>query len=61
MKLHLSIIVVIVQAEALVLGQYMEQLPLPLVHEEALVFPELLGTSHQGDVDIINYKLKTSG
>ena len=59
MKLHLSIIVVIVHTEDLVVGQYMEQLPLSLVHEDTLVIPELFGASHQSDVDVINYKSNT--
>ena len=46
MELHLRVIVVIVHTEDLVVGQYMEQLPLPLVHEDTLVLPELLGASH---------------
>lgn len=54
MELHLSVIVIIVHAEALVFGQYVEQLPLALVHEDALVLPELLGAPHQGDVNVIN-------
>jgi len=58
-KLHLSIIVVIVHTEDLVVGQYMEQLPLSLVHEDTLVIPELFGASHQSDVDVINYKSNT--
>lgn len=59
MELHFSIVVVVVHAEDLVVGQYVEQLPLSLVHEDALVLPELLGASHQGDVDVINYKSNT--
>lgn len=56
MELHLSVIVVVVHTEDLVVGQYVEQLPLSLVHEDALVLPELLGASHQGDVNVINYR-----
>lgn len=59
MELHLSIIIIIVHAEDLVVGQYMEKLPLSLVHEDTLVLPELLWASHQGDVDVINYKSNT--
>ncbi len=54
MELHLSIIIIIVHTEDLVVGQYVEQLPLSLVHEDTLVLPELLGASHQGDVDVVN-------
>lgn len=54
MELHLGVIVIIIHAEALVFGQYVEQLPLALVHEDALVLPELLGAPHQGDVNVIN-------
>lgn len=54
MELHLGIIVVVVHTEDLVVGQYVQQLPLSLVHEDALVLPELLGASHQGDVDVVN-------
>lgn len=59
MELHLSIIVIIVNTEYLVVGEYMEQLPLSLVHEDTLVLPELLGPSHQGDVNVINYRSNT--
>lgn len=54
MELHLSIIVIIVHTEDLVVGQYVEQLPLSLVHEDTFVLPELLRASHQGDVNVIN-------
>lgn len=46
MELHLGVVVVVVHAEALVVGQDVQQLPLSLVHEDALVLPELLGASH---------------
>lgn len=46
MELHLSVVVVVVHAEAIVVGQDVQQLPLSLVHEDALVLPELLGASH---------------
>ena len=59
MELHLSVIVIIVHTEDLVVGQNMEQLPFSLVHEDTLVFPELLGASHKGDVDVINYRSNT--
>lgn len=59
MELHLSIIVIIVHTEDLVVGQYMKQLPLSLVHEDTLVLPELLRASHQGDVDVINCRSNT--
>lgn len=59
MELHLSIIVIIVHTEDLVVGQYMKQLPFSLVHEDTLVLPELLRASHQGDVDVINYRSNT--
>lgn len=36
-KLHLSVVVIIVHAEDLVVGQYVEKLPLSLVHEDTLV------------------------
>lgn len=58
MELHLSIVVIVVHTEDLVVGQYVEQLPLPLVHEDALVLPEFLGASHQGDVNVINYEIE---
>lgn len=60
MELHLSIVVIIVQAEGLVTRQYMEQLPLSLVHEDALVLLELLWVSYQGDVNVINYTWNTT-
>lgn len=56
MELHLSVIVIVVHTEDLVVGQYVEQLPLSLVHEDTFVLPELLGASHQGDVNVINCK-----
>lgn len=56
MELHLCIIVVIVHTEDFVLGQDVEELPLPLVHEDTLVVPQLLRASHQSDVYVINYK-----
>lgn len=59
MKLHLGVIVIIVHAENLVVWQYVEQLPLSLIHKDALVLLELLRASHQGDVDVINYKSNT--
>ncbi len=59
MELHLSIIVIFVHTEDLVVGQNVEQLPLSLVHEDTLVLPELLRASHESDVDVINYRLKT--
>lgn len=59
MELHFSVILCVVHAEVLVLGQHMKQLPLALVHEDALVLTEILGVSHQGDVDVINYKSNT--
>lgn len=59
MELHLSVVVIIVHTEVIVVGQYVEQLPLSLVHEDALVLPELLGAPHQSDVDVINCGSKT--
>lgn len=59
MELHLSIMVIIVHTEDLVVGQYIKQLPLSLVHEDTLVLLELLRVSHQGDVDVINYRSNT--
>lgn len=60
MELHLSVIVVVVDAEDLVVGEDVEQLPLSLVHEDALVVPELLGASHQRDVDVVNCRSNTT-
>lgn len=37
MELHLGVIVIVVHTEDLVVGQYVEQLPLSLVHEDTLV------------------------
>lgn len=54
MELHLCVIVVIVHTEALVFGQDVQQLPLALVHEDALVLPQLLGGPHQGDVNVVD-------
>ena len=54
MELHLGVVVVVVQAEGLVGGQHVEQLPLPLVHEQAVVFLQLLGAPHQCDVDVFD-------
>lgn len=54
MEFHLGVIVIIVHTEDLVVGQYVEQLPLSLVHEDTFVLPELLRASHQGDVNVIN-------
>lgn len=53
-ELHLCVIVVIVHTEALVFGQDVQQLPLALVHEDALVLPQLLGAPHQGDVNVVD-------
>lgn len=61
MELHLGVVVVVVHAEDLVFGQHVEQLPLSLVHEDALVLPELLGASHQRDVDVVNCGIEHSG
>lgn len=58
MELHLGVVVIVVHTEALVFGQDVQQLPLSLVHEDALVLPELLGASHQRDVDVINWGSK---
>lgn len=60
MELHLSIVVIIVHTEALVFGEDVQQLPLSLVHEDALVLPELLRASHQRDVNVINCGSKRS-
>lgn len=54
MELHLGVVVIVVHTEALVFGKDVQQLPLSLVHEDTLVLPELLGASHQRDVDVIN-------
>lgn len=60
MELHLGIVVIVVNTEALVFGQDVQQLPLSLVHEDALVLPELFRASHQRDVDVINCGSKRS-
>lgn len=54
MELHLSVIVIVVHAEALVFGQDVQQLPLALVHKDTFILPELLRASHQSDVNVIN-------
>ena len=60
MELHLSVVVVVVHAEDLVVGQDVQQLPLSLVHEDALVLAQLLRAPHQGDVDVINCRSNTT-
>lgn len=58
MELHLSVVIIIVHTKDLVVGENVEQLPLSLVHEDTLIFPELLRAPHQCDVDIIDYVSK---
>lgn len=58
MELHLCVVVVVVHAEDLVVGQDVEQLPLALVHEDPLVLPEFLRAPHQGDVDVVDCRTK---
>lgn len=59
MELHLRVVVVVVHAEDLVVGQDVQELPFSLVHEDALVISQLLGASHQSDIDVINCKWST--
>ena len=61
MELHLGVVVVVVQAEGLVGGQHVEQLPLALVHEQAVVFLQLLGAPHQRDVDVFDCSVAAQG
>lgn len=57
-ELDFRVVILVVDAEGAVLGEDVQQLPLPLVHKDVFIEHHFLRRPDQGDVDVINCKVR---